>query len=76
MNIEKIILIASSMGVIGFGFLAYLQAEIILIGQSEIRCFEDVGYSSIWIPDLAILVMCTIASTLCFSILIFQGGRK
>ena len=43
MNIEKIILIASSMGVIGFGFLAYLQAEIILIGQSEIRCFEDVG---------------------------------
>ncbi len=74
MNIEKIILIASSMGVIGFGFLAYLQAKIIL--TAEIRCFDDVGFSSIWIPDLAILVMTTIASTLCFSIMVFQGGRK
>ena len=76
MNIEKIILITSSMGVVGFGFLAFLQAGLILTAQNEIRCFEDIGFSEIWIPDLAILVLTTIASTLCLSILIFQGGRK
>jgi hypothetical protein len=76
MNIEKIIIISSSMGTVGFGFLAWLQAGVILTGQNEIRCFEDIGYSNIWIADLGILVLTTIASTLCLSILIFQGGRK
>ena len=64
------------MGVVGFGFLAFLQAGLILTAQNEIRCFEDIGFSEIWIPDLAILVLTTIASTLCLSILIFQGGKK
>ena len=76
MNIEKIILITSSMGVIGFGFLCYMQGVYILTGQGDIMCVNDVGFSNIWIDDLAILVMTTIASTLCLSILIFQGGRK
>ena len=76
MNIEKIILITSSMGVVGFGFLAYLQAVLILTAQNEIRCIGYLGYSNIWIPDIAILIMTVIASTLCLSILIFQGGKK
>ncbi len=76
MNIEKIILITSSMGVVGFGFLAYLQAGLILTAQNEIRCIGDLGYSNIWIPDIAILIMTVIGSTLCFSLLVFQGGRK
>jgi len=75
-KLEKIIIISSSMGTVGFGFLAYLQAGFILTEQ-EVRCIvNDVGYSNIWIDDIGILIMYTIASALCLSIMIFQGGRK
>ena len=75
-HIEKIILITSSMGVVGFGFLCYMQGVYILTDHTQIVCYDDIGYSNLWIPDLAILVMCAIASTLCLSILIFQGGKR
>ena len=68
--IHNIILIASAMGFIAFGFLCYMQGEYILTEINNVVCFEDVGFSNIWIPDLAILVMTAIASTLCLTLTI------
>ena len=58
------------MGFIAFGFLCYMQGEYILTEINNVVCFEDVGFSNIWIPDLAILVMTAIASTLCLTLTI------
>lgn len=68
--LHKTILITSTMGFIAFGFLCYMQGEYILTEINNVVCFEDVGFSNIWIPDLAILVMTAIASTLCLTLTI------
>tara|TARA_S200002703_G_scaffold51045_1_gene44379 strand:+ start:1028 stop:1297 length:270 start_codon:yes stop_codon:yes gene_type:complete len=68
--LHKTILITSAMGFIAFGFLCYMQGEYILTEINNVVCFEDVGFSNIWIPDLAILVMTAIASTLCLTLTI------
>lgn len=68
--LHKTIMITSSMGFITFGFLCYMQGEYILTEINNVVCFEDVGFSNIWIPDLAILVMTAIASTLCLTLTI------
>ena len=73
--IHNIILITASMGVIAFGFLCFQQGEYILTEQSLAQCFETVGYTSIWIDDLAILVLTSMASTLCLGVVITEVAR-
>ena len=46
--INKITLIASSMGMVAFGFMAYMQAMVILTAQNNAYCFDDVGITDIW----------------------------
>jgi len=72
---KNIILIASSCGMVAFGFLAYMQAEIILMAQNEVICYADVGFTDIWIVEIGILILCTIASTLCFNLTITEATR-
>ena len=72
---KNIILITSSMGMVAFGFLAYMQAKMILTAQNEIICFQDVGFTDIWVPEIAILVMLTMESTLCLNLTITEGTR-
>ena len=72
---KNIILIASSCGMVAFGFLAYMQAEIILMAQNEVICYADVGFTDIWIVEIGILILCTIASTLCLNLTITEGTR-
>ena len=74
---NKIILITASMGVIAFGFLRYMQGVYILTELNNITCFPltynvDNCFTSLWIPDLAILVFTSIASTLCFSVVVLE----
>tara|TARA_X000001382_G_C3151083_1_gene173005 strand:+ start:765 stop:980 length:216 start_codon:yes stop_codon:yes gene_type:complete len=69
---DKIITIASSCGMVAFGFLAYMQAEMILTAQNNAYCYDDVGITDIWIPDLGILILCTMASTLCLALTIIR----
>ena len=66
--LHKTILITSSMGFIAFGFLCFMQGEFILTEINNVVCFEDVGFSDIWIDDLLIFVMTAIASTLCLTL--------
>jgi len=73
--IHNIILIASAMGFIAFGFLCYMQGELILTMVNNTYCMNDVAITSIWIPDLAILVLTAIASTLCFNLLLIEVQR-
>tara|TARA_R110002012_G_scaffold226577_1_gene398736 strand:- start:251 stop:475 length:225 start_codon:yes stop_codon:yes gene_type:complete len=68
--LHKTILIASSMGFIAFGFLCFLQGEYILTEINNVVCFDDVGISNVWIPDLLILILTAIASTLCLTLTI------
>jgi hypothetical protein len=56
------------MGFIAFGFLCFMQGEFILTEINNVVCFEDVGFSDIWIDDLLIFVMTAIASTLCLTL--------
>jgi hypothetical protein len=56
------------MGFIAFGFLCFLQGNFILTEINNVVCFEDVGFSDIWIDDLLIFVMTAIASTLCLTL--------
>jgi len=67
--IHNIIMIVSSMGVIAFGFMCYMQGEYILTSEINGQCFDNIAYSSIWIDDLLILIGTAICSTLCFTIL-------
>jgi len=69
---DKIITIASSCGMVAFGFLAYMQAKMILTAQNNAYCYDDVGITDIWIPDLGILILCTMASTLCLALTIIR----
>lgn len=69
---EKIITIASSCGMVAFGFLAYMQAEMILQAQNNAYCFDDVGITDIWVADIGILILSTMASTLCFTLIIIR----
>jgi hypothetical protein len=70
---NKIILITASMGVMAFGFLCYMQGEYILTELNNITCFDDgTGLTSLWIPDLVILVFTSIVSTLCFSVVVLE----
>jgi len=66
--LHKTIMITSSMGFIAFGFLCFMQGEFILTEINNVVCFEDVGFSDIWIDDLLIFVMTAIASTLCLTL--------
>ena len=73
--IHNIILITSAMGFIAFGFLCFMQGEYILTEINSTYCSHDMAITSIWIPDLAILVMTAIASTLCFNLLLGEVQR-
>ena len=66
--LHKTILITSSMGFIAFGFLCFMQGNFILTEINNVVCFEDIGFSDIWIDDLLIFVMTAIASTLCLTL--------
>ena len=74
--INKITLIASSMGMVAFGFMAYMQAMVILTAQNNAYCFDNVGITDIWVPEIAILVLASVASSLCLSLVIMTGGRR
>ena len=73
--IHNIILIASAMGFIAFGFLCFMQGEYILTEINSTYCSHDMAITSIWIPDLAILVLTAVASTLCFNLLLGEVQR-
>ncbi len=73
--LNKTILIASSMGMVAFGFMAYIQAMVILTAQNNVLCFEDVGYTDIWVIEIALLVLASVASSLCLSLVIMTGAR-
>ena len=73
--IHNIILITSAMGFMAFGFLCYLQGDFILTAINSTHCMNEIAITSIWIPDLAILVMSAIASTLCLVIVISEVQR-
>lgn len=68
--LHKTIMITSSMGFIAFGFLCFMQGEVILTEVNNVVCYDDVGFSNIWIDDLLIFVMLAIASTLCLTLTI------
>ena len=74
--INKITLIASSMGMVAFGFMAYMQAMVILTAQNNAYCFDNVGITDIWVPEIAILVLLTMASTLCLTLVIMTGTKR
>ena len=73
--IHNIILMTSAMGFMAFGFLCYLQGDFILTAINMTYCVGELAITSIWIPDLAILVMSAIASTLCLVIVINEVQR-
>ena len=73
--IHNIILITSAMGFMAFGFLCYLQGDFILTAINNTYCIDELAITSIWIPDLAILVMSAIASTLCLVLVISEVQR-
>ena len=56
------------MGFIAFGFLCFMQGEFILTEVNNVVCYDDVGFSNIWVDDLLIFVMTAIASTLCLTL--------
>jgi len=66
--LHKTIMITSSMGFIAFGFLCFMQGEFILTEINNVVCYDDVGFSNIWVDDLLIFVMTAIASTLCLTL--------
>jgi hypothetical protein len=74
--LHKTVLITSAMGIIAFGFLCFMQMEQILTELNSIICYEDIGFTTLWIPDLAILVLTSIASALCLSVLIIEVTRN
>ena len=74
--IHNIILITSAMGFMAFGFLCYLQGDFILTAINNTYCMNELAITSIWIPDLAILVMSAIASTLCLVVVISEVQYK
>jgi|TARA_R110001592_G_scaffold4409_1_gene24909 hypothetical protein len=73
---DNIIKMASSSGMVAFGFLAYMQAQMILTAQNNAQCFEDIGITDVWIDDIGILILCTMASTLCLTLMMITGTRK
>jgi hypothetical protein len=52
-----------------------MQGEFILTAINNTYCIDELAITSIWIPDLAILVMSAIASTLCFVIVLSESQR-
>jgi len=73
--LHKTIMITSAMGFIAFGFLCFMQGELILTAQNNAYCFNDVGITDIWIPDLLIFVLTAIASTLCFTLTMLEVSK-
>jgi hypothetical protein len=69
---DKLITIISSSGMVAFGFLAYNQAKVILTAQNEIICYDDVGFTDIWVPEIALLVGFTMIASILFTTLILQ----
>ena len=61
---------------VAFGFMAYMQAMVILTAQNNAYCFDDVGITDIWVPEIAILVLLTMASTLCLTLVIMTGTKR
>ena len=72
---NKTMLIASSMGCVAFGFGCFMQFVKILKSQNNILCYEDVGFTDVWIPELLILVLLAILSTLAFSIMLIEAKQ-
>ena len=73
--LHKTIMITSAMGFVAFGFLCFLQGELILTSINMTYCVNELAITSIWIPDLAILVMTAIASTLSLVIVFSEVQR-
>ena len=73
--LHKTIMITSSMGFVAFGFLCFMQGEYLLTSINMTYCVNELAITSIWIPDLAILVMSAIASTLCLVIVFSEVQR-
>ena len=69
-------MITSSMGFVAFGFLCFMQGEYLLTSINMTYCVNELAITSIWIPDLAILVMTAIASTLCLVLVINEVQYK
>ena len=74
--LHKTLLITSTMGFVAFGFLCFMQTEYILTELNDITCFEsDIGFTTLWLPDLALLIITAFASALCLSVLIMEITR-
>lgn len=73
--LHKTIMITSAMGFVAFGFLCFMQGEFLLTAINNTYCINELAITSIWIPDLAILVMSAIASTLCLVIVFSEVQR-
>ena len=69
-------MITSAMGFVAFGFLCFMQGEYLLTSINMTYCVNELAITSIWIPDLAILVMTAIASTLCLVLVINEVQYK
>ena len=69
-------MITSAMGFVAFGFLCFMQGEYLLTSINMTYCVNELAITSIWIPDLAILVMTAIASTLCLVLVISEVQYK
>jgi len=74
--LHKTIMITSAMGFVAFGFLCFMQGEYLLTSINMTYCVNELAITSIWIPDLAILVMTAIASTLCLVLVINEVQYK
>ena len=73
--LHKTIMITSAMGFVAFGFLCFMQGEYLLTSINMTYCVNELAITSIWIPDLAILVMTAIASTLSLVIVFSEVQR-
>ena len=61
------------MGMVAFGFLCYMQGFYILTELNNITCFDvDNCFTTLWIVDLAFLILPAILSTLCFNIVLME----
>ena len=70
---SKALLTMSSMGMVAFGFLCYMQGVNILTELNNITCFDGKNcFTSLWIDDLAFLIIPAILSTLCFNIVLME----
>tara|TARA_R110000824_G_scaffold13065_4_gene57002 strand:+ start:780 stop:1007 length:228 start_codon:yes stop_codon:yes gene_type:complete len=73
---SKALLTMSSMGMVAFGFLCYMQGVNILTELNDITCFDtDNCFTTLWIDDLIALVVPAMISVQCFN-LVLVGVAK